>query len=132
MSRRLPAGENRWLENLRRSLGEPRGYRGPQLAVVPVMPRPVALALVLLAACTEPAENPVVVREVTASCGPIKRLVTDACTKLGSNDACTDVDDVCIALCDGRTSCADAGGLRVLSPWAVAPNGYCVECSDPQ
>ncbi len=73
-----------------------------------------------------------VVREVTASCGPSKRLVTDACTKLGNDDGCVDVDDVCVALCDGRASCAEVGSLRVLNPWGVAPNGYCVECNDPQ
>jgi hypothetical protein len=96
------------------------------------MHRTIVLGLVLFAGCAEPAEHPVVVNEVTASCGPSKRLVTDACTKLGSDDGCVDVDDVCVALCDRRASCAEAGGLRVLNPWAVAPNGYCVECSDQQ
>jgi len=96
------------------------------------MRRTIVLGLILFVGCTEPEEHPVVVREVTASCGPSKRLVTDACTKLGSDDGCVDVDDVCVALCDGQASCAEVGGLRVLNPWAVAPNGYCVECSDPQ
>jgi hypothetical protein len=84
-----------------------------------------------LAACTEPRENPQVVPEVTPRCGPSARLVTDACTKLGSDDGCVKVDDVCVSLCDQRASCTTVGGLRVINPWAVAPNGYCVECEVP-
>lgn len=96
------------------------------------MTRLVALCLpALLIACLEPAEDPKVVPEVRASCGPSKRLVTDVCTQLGPDDGCTDVDDVCVALCDGRTSCTTVGGLRMLSAWATAPEGYCVECTTP-
>jgi hypothetical protein len=93
----------------------------------------LVLVLVALAGCAdEPRENPRVVTDDLASCGASKRLVTDVCTQLGSDDGCVDVDDVCIALCDGRTSCTTAADdLRVLSGWPTAPNGYCVECSVP-
>lgn len=92
----------------------------------------IVLVLVCLAAgCAEPRENPQVVSEVTASCGPSKRLVTNACTKVGSGDECVDVDDVCVALCDDRTSCTTVGGLRILNGWPTAPDGYCVECTVP-
>jgi len=89
-----------------------------------------AVVLVVLAACSGHAvENPKVVPEVT-DCGASKRLVTDVCTQLGPTDACAEVDDVCVALCDHRTSCTTVGGLRMLNGWAVAPDGYCVECLD--
>jgi hypothetical protein len=92
-----------------------------------------ALALILiLSGCSEPEENPVVVPEATARCGSAARLVTDVCTKLGSSDECTDVDDVCIALCDQRPSCTTVDpSLRALSAWPVAPDGYCVPCAVP-
>jgi len=93
----------------------------------------LSLVLVLAAGCSEDPvrENPVVVKQPTSDCGASKRLVRDVCTKLGSNDACVEVDDVCIALCDGATSCSVVGDLRLLNPWGVAPDAYCVECVTP-
>ena len=88
--------------------------------------------LLCLAGCAdEPRENPQVVSEVTSSCGATKRLVRDVCTKLGSDDSCVDVDDVCVALCDSRSACTTVGGLRILNGWPTAPDGYCVECTTP-
>jgi len=95
------------------------------------------LAVVVLGACTtsESAdESPQVqtkARSSEAACASNERLVTDACTELGPDDGCVDVDDVCIALCDGLTTCTETGGLRATSPWPVAPNGYCVSCDVP-
>jgi hypothetical protein len=92
----------------------------------------LVIALTLIAAACEPAENPQVIPEVTSRCGVDERLVTDVCTRLGADDGCVDVDDVCIALCDGLESCTTVSGeLRVLSAWPVAPRGYCVECAIP-
>jgi len=91
----------------------------------------LAFVSLVLAACAEPKENPQVVPEVTPRCGPAARLVTDACTKLGSDDGCVKVDDVCVALCDQRTSCTTVDDLRVIRPWAIAPGDYCVECEVP-
>jgi hypothetical protein len=90
-----------------------------------------ALAFTTSAGCLEPEENPVVVPEVVPQCGPAERLVTDVCTELGGDDGCTDVDDVCIALCDGVTSCTTVDPrLRPLTGWPTAPDGYCVVCVD--
>jgi len=91
----------------------------------------VAATLALPACTTDAKENPQVVAEPTTRCGPAARLVTDACTRLGSDDGCVEVKDVCIALCDGRQTCTTVGDLRVLNPWATAPDGYCVECTTP-
>jgi len=90
----------------------------------------IAVVLLVVAACSDRRENPKVVPQVTEDCGPSKRLVTDVCTQLGSNDACVDVDDVCVALCDHRTSCVMVGGLEMTNFWPTAPDGYCVECLD--
>lgn len=96
------------------------------------MRRSIAV-LVLFAACAEPEENPVVQSAAVSQneCSASERLVTDVCTELGPDDGCVDVGDECIALCDERTSCTVTGGLRVIRPWPVAPNGYCVECVTP-
>jgi hypothetical protein len=88
------------------------------------------LVVIVVAACADRKENPRVVPQVTDDCGQSKRLVTDVCTQLGPTDACANVDDVCVALCDHLTSCTTVGGLRMLNGWAVAPDGYCVECLD--
>lgn len=76
-------------------------------------------------------ENPMVVTEVSSDCRVNQRLVRDICTRLGSDDGCVEVKDVCINLCDGALSCSRVDTRpRVLDPWAVAPNGYCVVCLD--
>ncbi len=91
----------------------------------------LVVALATSTGCLEPEENPVVVPEVVPRCGPAARLVTDVCTELGGDDGCTDVDDVCIALCDGVMSCTTvAPQLRPLTGWPTAPDGYCVVCTD--
>jgi hypothetical protein len=56
-------------------------------------------------------------------------LVEGVCTQLGSDDSCVETADVCIAYCDGLTSCPDNIRLRPLTGWPTAPNGYCVECA---
>lgn len=91
----------------------------------------VVLLLVVAACAEEPEEAPRVVNEPSAACASNERLVRDVCTELGADDGCVDVDDVCIALCDALASCTTAGGLRPLSGWPVAPDGYCVECAVP-
>ena len=94
----------------------------------------LALAVVMVGCGDEEPvgpENPGVVPEVVAECGADRRLVTDVCTQLGPDDGCVKIDDVCVALCDGRTSCTTVGELRVVNPRAVAPDGYCVECAVP-
>lgn len=93
----------------------------------------LAICLVpALTGCLEPEENPQVVLAATSACPASERLVTDVCTELGGDDGCTDVDDVCIALCDGVTTCTTVDPrLRVLSPFPTAPAGYCVVCLDP-
>jgi hypothetical protein len=97
------------------------------------MQRIVLAFSLLLCACTDAVhENPQVTNEVTSSCGPSKRLVTDVCTELGGDDGCVAVDDVCIALCDGLTSCTTVSSmLRPLTGWPTAPDGYCVVCDVP-
>ncbi len=84
----------------------------------------------LLAACTDsaPHENPMIDPSPTTGCGISARLVHDACTRLGPTDGCAETHDVCIALCDHRASCSTIGELRVLNGFAVAPDGFCVEC----
>jgi hypothetical protein len=90
------------------------------------------IVAVLLAGCADPEENPRIVPHVTSECGPAQRLVTDVCTALGSDDRCVEVDDACVPLCDGATSCTTVGDtLRVVRPWPVAPSGYCVPCVAP-
>ena len=74
--------------------------------------------------------------EITAeetSCGNASRLVRDVCTSLGPTDGCARTGDVCIALCDGLVRCSvvDTSMLRTLNGFAVAPDGYCVICSEP-
>ncbi len=103
-----------------------------RLQISGVMRRSIVV-LVLLAACVEPDENPVVQSAAASKseCAASERLVTDACTELGPDDGCVDVDDVCVPLCDGLASCTVTGGLRVVRPWPVAPDGYCVECVTP-
>lgn len=92
----------------------------------------LTLAVAASTGCVEPEENPVVIQDVVPRCGPAARLVTDVCTELGGDDGCVDVDDVCIALCDGATSCTTVSPrLRPLSGWPTAPNGYCVVCETP-
>ena len=91
----------------------------------------VLVAALVTGCADQPPENPVVVPQIMARCGPAARLVTNACTQLGPDDGCTNVADVCVALCDQRTSCTTVGGLRVLNGWPTAPDGYCVECTAP-
>ena len=82
--------------------------------------------------CTSDAkhEDPKVVPDVSSKCGPAARLVTDVCTQLGGDDGCVAVDDVCVALCDGVTSCMTVDPtLRALSSFPIAPDGYCVMCT---
>jgi len=89
--------------------------------------------LILLVACSAETrqEDPSIDPDVTARCGSDKRLVRDVCTALGGDDSCSEVDDVCVALCDGKTSCDTISDtLRAQQPWPVAPDGYCVVCLD--
>ncbi len=92
----------------------------------------LVVCLVLLAACGDSArENPTVEPAVSPLCGPTMRLVHDVCTELGGDDSCSDVGDVCVPLCDAKTSCTTVDAdLRVTNPWPVAPDGYCVVCLD--
>ena len=91
-----------------------------------------ALACALPGCTSDFHEDPTVVPAVDASCGVAARRVTNVCTKLGPDDGCAAVDDVCVALCDQATSCSVVDPvLRVLSPWPVAPAGYCVVCTTP-
>lgn len=89
--------------------------------------------LFVLASCTEsePPENPVLEPAETARCGAAARLVRDVCTRTSGTDECVDVDDVCVDLCDGATSCqAVDPELRVLNPWRVGASAFCVVCLD--
>jgi hypothetical protein len=70
-------------------------------------------------------------QETVTGCMSNERLVEDACTELGPGDECTNIEDVCIALCDGLQTCTTSGKLRPLTAWPTAPNGYCVECDVP-
>ena len=86
----------------------------------------------LLVACSTDSpvnENPMIDPSPGTSCGISARLVHGACTKLGPTDGCVETHDVCIALCDHRTTCSMVGDLRILNGFAVAPDGYCVECT---
>jgi len=95
--------------------------------------RIVSLGVVVaFGACSNPEEHPVIVHDVAAPCDASERLVTDVCVELGPDDGCVDVADVCIALCDGLTSCAEVETtLRPLDPFPIAPDGYCVPCAQP-
>jgi hypothetical protein len=92
------------------------------------------LLTIALVACTSspPVEPETIVHQVTPECGAAARLVRDVCTQAGSNDGCVATGDVCVALCDGATSCHAVGDtLRALSLWPIAPEGYCVVCVEP-
>jgi len=92
----------------------------------------IVFALTACASSSQGEEGPFVVHEVTQSCGPSARLVKDVCTQAGPNDGCVATGDVCIALCDGATSCHVVGDeLRALSLWPIAPDTYCVVCVEP-
>jgi hypothetical protein len=96
--------------------------------------RPFVLVLAAAAiGCFAPVvENPAIDPIENATCGPSARLVRDVCTKLGPDDSCVAVDDVCIALCDDVAACLEVSAeLRAVSPWPVAPDGYCVVCLQP-
>ncbi len=75
--------------------------------------------------------EPVVLQDTAADCQPNERLITDVCTELGPADECTQIEDVCIALCDGLQTCTTTGDLRPINGWPTAPDGYCVECDVP-
>ncbi len=91
------------------------------------------VAMLAIASCTEePREDPKVINALSPRCDDNQRYVMDVCVELGSDDSCVDVGDSCIALCDELASCTTvSGALRVVRPWPVAPNGYCVECAVP-
>jgi hypothetical protein len=80
---------------------------------------------ILIAACADSAD------QTETDCMVNERLVRDVCTQLGPDDGCVESADTCIALCDGLTACDHPGGLRPLSGWPTAPDGYCIECTMP-